>query len=170
MQPVLTVVVFFSCSLVAAYVLFKLLRSTAIVRTEKGQAGGAAAGFLLVLFALFSGHHSVSGIESLRAEIDSVTAQLKSATDELSATRVELDSKIIIGKIRPNLGETKIVLSIAATDPDGDGTFRVDGRCINPKRDDVRLYFIREGRNVFRFLDRLPVKAEEYDIAQLEGG
>jgi hypothetical protein len=170
MQPaVLIVVIFFACSLVAAYVLFKLLRSTAIVKTEKAQAGGAAAGFLLVLFALFNGHRSVSGIESLTAQIQALTDQLKSAQEELNSTRAELNPKIIIGKIRPNLGETKIVLSVAATDPDGSGSFRVDGRCIDPKRDDVRLYFIREGRNVFQFLDALSDTVEEYDIATLEG-
>src|SRR5262245_7174326 len=144
MRAILIVVIIFSCSLGAAYVLFKLLKSTAFVKTPEGQAGGAAGGFLLVLFALTAIYSSVCKLEAGQA----VT---------------------ITGKIRPNLLETKVVLAVAATDPDGNGSFRVDGRCIDPSRDDIRLYFIREGRQVFRILDALPGKAEEFNVAQLEG-
>ena len=157
------VVVFFLCSLAASYVLFKLLRSQARVGKSSWQAGGALAGFVIVFLAMQTTYKSISDIESVKGRLNATEAELKSVKAQLAA-------KTITGKIQPNLVETKVVLAVAATDPDGNGRFRVDGRCLDPVTDDLRLYFIREGRHVFRFLDALPNGGDEFDITQLVEG
>lgn len=157
------VIAFFSCSLLASYVLFRLLKSTARVGKSSWQAGGALAGFVIVFLSMQGTYKSISDIESTKARLTSTEADLQSAKQQLAA-------KTIAGKIQPNLVETKVVLAVAATDPDGNGLFRFDGRCLDPVTDDLRLYFIREGRHVFRFLEALPKVGEEFDITQLEVG
>lgn len=47
------VVIIFILSLAGAYVLFKLLKSTAVIKKTGYQAGGALAGFLLIYGMLF---------------------------------------------------------------------------------------------------------------------
>ena len=49
-----TVVVMFTLSLVAAFILFKVLKSSALIEKAGYRAGGALAGFLLVYAALYS--------------------------------------------------------------------------------------------------------------------
>lgn len=50
--PLVAVVVIFCLSLGGAYVLFRTLQATAVLKTVRGQAGGALAGFLMVFGAL----------------------------------------------------------------------------------------------------------------------
>lgn len=50
--PLIAVAVIFSLSLGGAYVLFQTLKATAVMKTVRGQAGGALAGFLMVFSAL----------------------------------------------------------------------------------------------------------------------
>lgn len=56
----LLIVVFFVLSLIGAIVLFKLLRSTAIIKKFGYQAGGAIAGFLLIYSMLFYSYERIS--------------------------------------------------------------------------------------------------------------
>ena len=159
----LIVIAFFFCSLVASYVLFKILKSRARVGSSTWQAGGALAGFVIVFLVMHATYKSINDIELAKARLISTEADLKAAKKQLEARRIE-------GRIQPNLVETKIVLAIAATDPDGNGKFRFDGRCLDPVTDDLRLYFIREGRHVFRFLEALPGTGDEFDITELGEG
>ncbi len=53
-QLIILLVVLFVISLSGAVVLFKYLKSSAVIRKSSYQAGGAIAGFLLI-FSLFSG-------------------------------------------------------------------------------------------------------------------
>lgn len=49
----IVIVVFFVSSLAGAFVLFKVLKSTALIKKVGYQAGGALAGFLLIYSALY---------------------------------------------------------------------------------------------------------------------
>lgn len=51
--PITIVTIMFLMSLIGAYVLFKLLKSTAVIKRTGYQAGGALAGFLLIYGILF---------------------------------------------------------------------------------------------------------------------
>lgn len=56
----IVIVVIFGSSLAGAFVLFKILRSTALITKVGYQAGGALAGFLLIYSALYySFQHSL---------------------------------------------------------------------------------------------------------------
>lgn len=57
-------VIFFLLSLIGAVVLFKLLKSTAIIKKAGYQAGGALAGFLLIYGTLFYSYESMSKVEN----------------------------------------------------------------------------------------------------------
>jgi len=151
----LIVIGFMFCSLVASYVLFELLKSTALVGGTKWQAGGALAGFVIVFWATQATYKSFNDIDGVQSQLESTQVELESAKQRLAA-------KTITGKIKPNLIETKVVLAVAATDPDGNGIFRLNGHCLDSDADDdgLRLYFIKEGRNVFRFLEGLPAPGQ----------
>jgi len=51
----------FSLSLIAAIVLFKILKSTALVKKTGYQAGGALAGFIIIYTTLYYSYTSISG-------------------------------------------------------------------------------------------------------------
>lgn len=51
----------FSLSLIAAIVLFKILKSTALVKKAGYQAGGALAGFIIIYTTLYYSYTSISG-------------------------------------------------------------------------------------------------------------
>lgn len=53
-------IVYFILSLIGAIVLFKLLKSTAVIKKAGYQAGGALAGFLLIYIALVSSSERLS--------------------------------------------------------------------------------------------------------------
>ena len=65
-NPLLVIVVIFILSLVGAFVLFKLLKSTAIIKKAKYQAGGALAGFLLIYGTLYGSFYRLSCSEGGR--------------------------------------------------------------------------------------------------------
>lgn len=169
----LIVIAFFFCSLMASYVLFKLLKSTARVGGNTRQAGGALAGFVIIFAAMEGAYIYISGNELQQARLASTEKNLQNRLDkaeaDLALKNQQLEVKEIAGKIQPNLVETKVVLAIAATDLDVNGIFRIDGRCLD-LADDLRLYFIREGRHVFQFLQALPPAGDEFDVTQLAGG
>ncbi len=60
MPEVFIVAVFFLLSLVGAYVLFKILESSAVVKRPGYQAGGALAGFLLIFGTLAVTHQNLA--------------------------------------------------------------------------------------------------------------
>ena len=80
MPNVLTVVsVMFLLSLVGAFVLFKLLKSAALIQRAGYQAGGALAGFLLIFGTLYFSYDKL------------LTKQLE--------TETKVDLWVIVGKV-----------------------------------------------------------------------
>ena len=60
-NDLVAVTALFFCSLVAAVVLFAVLKSTAVITKKEYQVGGAAAGFLLIYATLFGSYHQTQG-------------------------------------------------------------------------------------------------------------
>ncbi len=117
----LVIVIFFFLSLIGAYVLFKFLESSAIIKNKKYQAGGAMAGFILIFGILFGAYY------------------------KLEANKVQQ----IEGTIIPYTQFTKIILAVKQTDPDTNGNFRLSANCIDLDRDDVKIFVLsRDGQTV----------------------
>ena len=82
-QPLVVVTLVFLLSLLGAFVLFRLLKSTAVVTRPGSQAGGALAGFLLIFPTLYGGYYQL-----LRLELELAEAEAQAWTVEGKATRL----------------------------------------------------------------------------------
>lgn len=126
-------VIFSLLSLFCTFILFKFLKSTAIIKNTKYKAGGAIAGFV-ILFA------------ALTAFYDSKTSdELNKLREENSLLQEKLKESPINGVFTPATEEAennKIVLVVAETQPDMRGRFKLVASCIDPKKDDVKLYIL----------------------------
>lgn len=108
MQSDLVVVVaLFTCSLLAAVVLFKILQSTAVIQKKEYQVGGAAAGFLLIYVALYGSYHQLQG------------ASLATCQSSL------LEDVTVQGTIDPPIKEASVILGRDAAFTDNGGRFSV---------------------------------------------
>jgi len=78
-SPLVVVVVLFACSLAGAYVLFKILQSSALITRKEAQIGGAAAGFLLIFAALGTYYSKIQNADlaTCQASLNSVNSQFK---------------------------------------------------------------------------------------------
>lgn len=83
--PLIAVAVIFFLSLGGAYVLFRTLKATAVVKTVRGQAGGALAGFLMIFSALGGTYLKLAPTsEKLQAMTDE-NARLEARIQDLEA-------------------------------------------------------------------------------------
>lgn len=128
----LTVVVVFLMSLGGTYVLFKFLESYAKIENKKYLAGGAIAGFILIFGALTTFYNSLED-----KKLKSLEADLASAKHELKESNIE---GTVISKIR----NPKVVLAIKQMDPDVSGKFKLSAKCIDPEKDDIKVYVVYE--------------------------
>lgn len=88
--------VIFALSLIGAYVLFKLLKSTAIVKKAGYQAGGALAGFLIIFGTLFYAYNtSIKAKQETKLDWWTVTGQVKKADSKIH-------QGIIVQQLRPS--------------------------------------------------------------------
>jgi hypothetical protein len=116
MNDLFAVVALFFCSLVAAYVTFAILRSTAKIQKKEYQVGGAAAGFLVIYAALYASYHQLQGASLSKYQEDN-----KAMAEKLKEQADELQDVIIQGTIDPPLSQAAVVpgLTPALSDPNG---------------------------------------------------
>lgn len=126
----------FVLSLLGAVILFKFLKSTALVTVKKYQAGGAIAGFIIIYGTLMA---SFYGIENLKN---------KEVIEEYERLKEMSSPKHITGRVVPYTQHTKIILAVKETDPDNLGTFRMKASCLDPENEDVSLYVIVGDKHV----------------------
>ena len=130
-NDLVVVVALFACSLAAAFVLFNILKSTAVIQKKEYQVGGAAAGFLLIYAALYGSYHQLQD-NSLARE-----AQDKS----LAACQAErLEDVIIQGTINPPIKQATVILGRDSTTADDGGRFS-----LKTKGAPQSVYVIKEG-------------------------
>jgi hypothetical protein len=107
------VAVLFACSLVAAFILFYILKSTAKIEKKEYQVGGAAAGFLLIYSALYGSYHQLQN------------ASLTACRASLSEQAGLLEDVTVEGRIDPPIKEAAVILGRDSTTADDSGRFLV---------------------------------------------
>lgn len=137
--PIIVVIVIFLMSLIGAYILFKILKSTAVMNNAKYQAGGALAGFIILYGTIFGSYHSLQNVSEIRKELD----KARLLQDNLGERQIN-------GTIIPSDRNAKIVLAVQQTGADDSGNFRLLARCIDPKNDDLKIFVIHEDKYQFK--------------------
>ena len=129
--PLIAVAVIFSLSLGGAYVLFQTLKATAVMKTVRGQAGGALAGFLMVFSALggtyFKLLPAADDLDALRAE----NARLEARVQDLERAT---DSQLwtLMGEVRRSDAPSAAGVEVLVMPPNprllvgGHGSFRFE--------------------------------------------
>jgi len=130
------VAVLFTCSLVAAFVLFRILQSTAVIRKKEYQVGGAAAGFLIIYMALYGSYAQLQ-----KAPLAACQAQLAVDVAQLSVDEHELR---IQGTVEPPVKDATIVLAVETVNLADDGRFSLTAKGVDPTRNPLSLYVITE--------------------------
>jgi hypothetical protein len=139
----LIISVIFLLSLVGSYVLFHLLKSSASITNKNYSAGGAIAGFVILFGALFGAYNELD-----KHNDAALKAELKGVRDCLVVQQESLTESQIQGTIVPYDRYVKIVLGVTQTDPDNtSGVFRLSAKCIDPEKNDVKIYVISENGN-----------------------
>ena len=129
MSNLSVVATLFTCSLVAAFVLFKILQSTAAIEKKEYQVGGAAAGFLVIYAALYGSYAQLQ-----KAPLAACQAQLALDEHELQ----------IQGVVAPPIKNATIVLAVRQVNVADDGRFGLQVKGVDPSRDPLSLYVIGE--------------------------
>lgn len=130
-HPLVAVAVFFVLSLGGAYVLFRTLKATAVMKTVRGQAGGALAGFLMIFAALGGTYLKLlPTTEELRA----LSAQNAALEARLEEIREQTETAVwsLVGEVRLTGGEDASGVEVVVMPPnprkllEGHGDFRFD--------------------------------------------
>jgi hypothetical protein len=135
-MPLVIISVLFGLSLLAAYVLFKVLKSTATVTKPEYQLGGAAAGFVVILTILSFTYMQVDNkkqqdnINDLRRQLDDARSNAekgKQCLDERAAADV-----IYSGTVTPPLQNANVVLAVSSVQLQPDGRFAIKVHNVKP--------------------------------------
>jgi type II secretory pathway pseudopilin PulG len=130
-NDLLVVVALFGCSLAAAVVLFKILKSTAVIQKKEYQVGGAAAGFLVIYAALYGSYHQLQERSLAREAQDQTLAACKASL---------LEDVTIQGTINPPIKQATVILGRDSTTADDSGRFS-----LKTKGAPQSVYVIKEG-------------------------
>lgn len=124
MEPLWVISMIFCLSLLGAWVLFRLLGATAVVKTAKYKAGGAAAGFVIVYGTLYGSYYQI-------------------AKDYRPQMTVE-------GSLSPAPARTQVILAVAKAEPEDDGSFSLKAPWLDPKDTELAIYVVSEDRHVWK--------------------
>lgn len=93
-NSLVVVITIFILSLIGAYILFKVLRATAMIKNTKFQAGGALAGFIILYGTMFQSYQRLQNVKEIEG-------RLKEAKDEIGflKTRMDASQRRIIGTV-----------------------------------------------------------------------
>jgi hypothetical protein len=148
MPPLNIVAGLFAFSLLAAVVLFRFLKSTALIKNKDYQAGGSIAGFIIVYGMLHWSYTQTAGytqtIAAQKATIDQqnqTLAKLKKFTDELTVS----------GTVSPITDDTLVMISAWESPADSSGTFNVKAPCLLGS-DQAQLVIIQQGHYYMKYI------------------
>jgi hypothetical protein len=128
MPPLFVISVLFGLSLLAAWVLFNILKSTATVSKPEYQLGGAAAGFVVILTLLGGIYMKVNdttaqeAIRTLTAQRDEAVADAKKGSACLAEQAAEVTFS---GVVTPSLPDANVVLGVSEVQLQQDGRFAI---------------------------------------------
>jgi hypothetical protein len=135
--------VLFGLSLLAAWVLFSLLKSSAAVSKPEYQLGGAAAGFVVILSLLSITYIQVDD-NSKQDTIDALTLQLSQAKDAAQkGTACLADRAAVVtysGIVSPPLQNANVVLGVSEVQLQQNGKFAL--RVHNVKPSDLPYIYV----------------------------
>ena len=144
------VTILFTLSLLAAWILFKFLQSTAAITKKEYQMGGAAAGFLIIYGALYYSYSGLakSALDDSKHQLAVCQAALKTSADN--------DEEVgIKGVVDPALKNAQIVFAIRIFPLPDDGTFRFSARRSDLKSNNPpAIYIINEQEHNYLQLDQ----------------
>ena len=144
------VTVLFVLSLLAAWILFKFLQSTAAITKKEYQMGGAAAGFLIIYGALYYSYSGLakSALDDSKRQLAACQVALKTSGDN----NVEVPIK---GVVDPPLRNAQIVFATRIFPLPDDGTFRFSARQSDIKSNNpAAIYIINEQEHNYLQLDQ----------------
>jgi hypothetical protein len=134
-MTLLVISVLFSLSLLAAWVLFKLLQSTANVTRPEYQLGGAAAGFVVILTLLSLVYMQVDSRKNQEI-INSLNAQLTkartAAEDGQACLQEQREEVTYSGVVSPAVDAAYVVLGVSAVQLQQDGKFAIKVKHVKP--------------------------------------
>lgn len=141
------VTILFTLSLLAAWVLFNVLKSTATITKKEYQVGGAAAGFLLIYAALYYSYTGLANIDGVRSQLTGCQTALAQDEDWVS----------VRGKIDPKLNYANAFIATNQTQVDLQGNFslRVRAKDLDGS---PSLWIVNDAQKYFLNLDRQDLK------------
>jgi hypothetical protein len=134
-MPLVVISVLFGLSLFAAWVLFKILRSTATVSKPEYQLGGAAAGFVVILTILSVTYIQVDdkkkqdSIRELTTELDHTRVAAAAGKACLDEQRKEVTYS---GTVSPSLPDANVILGVSEVKLQKDGKFAIKVHYVKP--------------------------------------
>ena len=126
--------VLFGLSLLAAWVLFNLLKSTAAVSKPEYQLGGAAAGFVVFL-SLLSGIYIEVNNQKMQQQLADLTQKLTEATNAEKKGDACLQERTDVtysGTVTPPVPAANVVLGVYEVPLQQDGKFAIKAHNIKP--------------------------------------
>ena len=121
-MTLVVITVLFSLSLLAAWVLFKFLKSTASVTNPKYQLGGAAAGFVVIL-SLLSATYIKVDVDSQQTQIDSLKQTIIGLQTKADKGEECLHEMTYEGTVTPPMQEANVVFAVKTIPLQHDGKF-----------------------------------------------
>jgi len=134
-MPLLVITALFSMSLIAAWVLFNILKSTATVTKPEYQLGGAAAGFVIILSILSLTYIQVNGKlsdDNLKRALQQIGDLQKKVEAGKSCLEAEKEEVTYAGTVSPALREANVVFAITEAKVQQDGRFAFKVHNVNP--------------------------------------
>ena len=135
-MPLVVISVLFSLSLLAAWILFRVLQSTATVSKPEYQLGGAAAGFVVILSILILAYMQVDSRKN-QDNINKLTTQLTQALADAAkgaACVAEQSAEVTYsGTVSPaGVPYANVVLGVSEVQLQEDGRFAIKVRHVRP--------------------------------------
>jgi len=124
------VAILFALSLSGAWVLFKLLQSTASISKKEYQMGGAAAGFLIIYGALNLSYTSIAKASACQAEEEQVAVK---------------------GTVDPALADAEVVYATKTVSLTNDGVFHFSARKKDLDNDDPPVIYITTDEKQYHY-------------------
>ena len=129
MEAIIVVIILFALSLLGAWVLFKFLVSSALIKGKTYQAGGAIAGFILLYLLMFYSHDKINDFQECK--------------DAKEKCEQDLQMQTVKGEILRYNGElVKIILSVRQTEPDSNGKYILKAPGLDPENNDVQVHVL----------------------------
>ncbi len=149
-MPLVVISVLFSLSLLAAWVLFNVLQSTATVSKPQYQLGGAVAGFVVILTLLSLTYIRVDDkgkqntITALNDRLEAANAQAADGSKCLAAQSGP--DVIYSGTVIPPVKDATVVLGVSEVQLQQNGKFAIKVHDVHPS-DFPYLYVIGADSN-----------------------